>query len=820
MTSATNTRNPNLDSKIQHQLSSAIAGATGENLAKQETILSTLRKNWWTGLAPERCPGFSEQGGLRSLTPPNQATCTPQDVRAYFDNTWTLTEVLFESLKNAEAFLLPPYHNLRHPMIFYYVHTAVVYVNKLRVARLIDKPVNAYFEQLFETGVDEMSWDDLSKNEMEWPSLDECHAYRKTVYSLLTEIISTHADLKPGHAPIGMSHPLWALFMGFEHERIHLETSSVLIRELPLHLVSRPKAFAPLHPSAHAPSHFPPRLGIDYPAPKLLKIEGERVHIGKPFSWPTFGWDNEYGAKDCDVPAFESSPYLVSNGEFWEFVSQGGYRDESLWTHAGWQWRQYRNVKWPTFWVPDGPQGSFRFKLRACFEVIDMPWSWPAVVNYHEAKAFANWRTKNSQASYRLLTEAEHYRLRAKTDPGGEAPSFERWYGGPANPPSVHVTTSNFDLRFGSESPVNDQSEKAHIPFSDVFGNVWQWLEDDFHPLEGFKVHPYYDDFSTPCFDGRHTAMTGGSFISTGDEASYYERFHFRPHFYQHAGFRLVVAQEGSLEKLAGRVARKDHEENSEQARRALAEQLSLHYGSLDVTLPASLVQMPGGERLARFPEEVAETAISWARKLHLSAERAIEVGCSVGGGVFKLTEHFKSVLGIDPNLAFVQAARTLKERGELAYDVIEEGEILNPALARVPSATSRIRAEFRQADASALPAEYANFDTVILNHVLDRVPSPKGVLSRLSGARGLVKPGGVLVITTAFEWDSRLTPKEVWLGGFSAGQGPQESYPTLKTILTEDFEELETLSALEIIRQSRRRYLLLEPIITVWRRK
>ena len=40
----------------------------------------------------------------------------------------------------------------------------------------------------------------------------------------------------------------WALFMGFEHERIHLETSSVLIRQLPLHMVTTPQGwkYAPL----------------------------------------------------------------------------------------------------------------------------------------------------------------------------------------------------------------------------------------------------------------------------------------------------------------------------------------------------------------------------------------------------------------------------------------------------------------------------------------------------------------------------------------------------------------------------------------------
>ena len=61
-----------------------------------------------------------------------------------------------------------------------------------------------------------------------------------------------------------------------------------------------------------------------------------------------------------------------------------------------------------------------------------------------------------------------------------------------------------------------------------------------FVPLPGFKVHPIYDDFSAPCFDGKHQTLIGGSFISTGDELSRFARFHFRPHFMQHAGFRVA----------------------------------------------------------------------------------------------------------------------------------------------------------------------------------------------------------------------------------------------------------------------------------------
>jgi hypothetical protein len=75
--------------------------------------------------------------------------------------------------------------------------------------------------------------------------------------------------------------------------------------------------------------------------------------------------------------------------------------------------------------------------------------------------------------------------------------------------------------------------------FCDVFGNVWEWSEDNFNGLTD-KTHYLYDDFSTPCYDGRHNMIMGGSWASTGDEASSFARFMFRRHFYQHCGFRLV----------------------------------------------------------------------------------------------------------------------------------------------------------------------------------------------------------------------------------------------------------------------------------------
>jgi formylglycine-generating enzyme required for sulfatase activity len=43
-----------------------------------------------------------------------------------------------------------------------------------------------------------------------------------------------------------------------------------------------------------------------------------------------------------------------------------------------------------------------------------------------------------------------------------------------------------------------------------IQGNVWQWVEDHFNGLNGFSTSYLYDDFSSPCFDSRHSMILGG----------------------------------------------------------------------------------------------------------------------------------------------------------------------------------------------------------------------------------------------------------------------------------------------------------------------
>ena len=69
-------------------------------------------------------------------------------------------------------------------------------------------------------------------------------------------------------------------------------------------------------------------------------------------------------------------------------------------------------------------------------------------------------------------------------------------------------------------------------------------MNDPKNPFDKFKVHPFYDDFTMPTFDGRHNIFKGGSWISCGNESRRSARYAFRKHFFQHAGFRYVIAEE------------------------------------------------------------------------------------------------------------------------------------------------------------------------------------------------------------------------------------------------------------------------------------
>jgi len=182
-------------------------------------------------------------------------------------------------------------------------------------------------------------------------------------------------------------------------------------------------------------------------------------------------WEpNEYGRQENDVWDFAASRYLVSNREYLGFVEDGGYEQEQFWTHEGWKWVGFSKARHPLFWI-DSPDG-FRFRTMA--RIIDLPWDWPAEVNYLEAKAFCNWLASKTGKPIRLPTEAEWYRLRDLHD----IPDQPYWPTAPGNINLEHWASSCpvSHFRFGE--------------FFDLIGNVWQWTETPITGFDGFQIHP------------------------------------------------------------------------------------------------------------------------------------------------------------------------------------------------------------------------------------------------------------------------------------------------------------------------------------------
>ena len=429
------------------------------------------------------------------------------EIRQYFHDSYDIDEALLEILRYDETFYLRA-DPLRHPLIFYFGHTATFYINKLLLARLIEERVNPTYEALFAVGVDEMSWDDLDEKHYDWPSVAEVQAYRDRVRAVVDDVIQT----LPLQLPITWDSPWWVIMMGIEHARIHLETSSVLIRQLPIEHV-RPH---PLWEICRSTGAAPENELIDVPA-------GE-IALGKQKNHPLYGWDNEFGTHSESIKAFRASRYLVSNREFLEFIDDSGYTTQSWWTDEGWRWREYKQAAHPLFWIPAG--GSHR--LRTLAAEIDMPWDWPVELNYLESKAFCNWKSAQLDKTVRLPTEEEWYLLRDRAVDTDQP----YWEAAPGNINLEHYASSCpvTQFRFGD--------------FYDVIGNVWQWTETPITGFTGFEVHPYYDDFSTPTFDGLHNLIKGGSWISTGNEATRDSRYAFRRHFFQHTGLRYVESDQ------------------------------------------------------------------------------------------------------------------------------------------------------------------------------------------------------------------------------------------------------------------------------------
>lgn len=640
-------------------------------------------------------------------------------------------------------------------MIFYYGHTATFFINKLILANIIKQRVNPEFESIFAIGVDEMSWDDLNSGNYKWPKFEEIKDYRQKVKNIILELI----DNIEFTIPINWDSSMWIILMGIEHENIHIETSSVLLRELDIKYLKKDEIFT-----------YSNEFSNDYPINELIDVKGGAVILQKDRKNPIFyGWDNEFSYHASKIDDFKASKYLVSNGEFLEFVKEDGYNKPEFFSKEGREWLGYTNAKHPTFWIKEDEN----YFLREINRVVSLPLNYPVDVNLYEAEAFCKYKSQKLGIEVRLPSEDEYYRLYDFVDAGNK--------------------DANIGLIQFNQSPVN---KYKFDEFYDVIGNVWQWSLTPIYPFDDFVPHPIYDDFTTPTYDDRHALIKGGSFISLGNETLKSARYAFRKHFFQHAGFRYVNSSNEYRTKLNDNVYETDE---------LISQYCEFHYGNENF----------GVKNFCVNSVELLNPYIK-----NIKTSKALDLGCSVGRASFELAKTFDEVLGIDFSANFINVGVKLKNYDSLIYKIKKEGELFEEksvSLKDLGLEQIKNKVSFMQGDACNLKDIYSGFDLVFCSNLIDRLYYPQKFLDDIPSR---INKDGLLVLLSPYTWLEDYTPKENWLGGYIKDNKEISTLDSLKNNLSSQFELLDIIDVPFVIKETARKYQHTISQMTIWKKK
>lgn len=266
------------------------------------------------------------------------------------------------------------------------------------------------------------------------PTCDEITRYRRHVDDAVERLFRSHPDR------LGEVTPL--IEVGLEHERQH--------QELLLTDIKHALATNPLQPAyndlSEAPRQDPTPL-------RWRSYSGGVYRIGHSEQLNAFAFDNERPRHGVFLEPFSIADRLITNGEFLNFIEDGGYDSPRWWLSAGWDLAQREGWRSPLYWQKlDGQWHTFTLggprQLR-----LDEP---ACHLSFFEADAYARW------AGARLPTEAEWEVACADLPLDGNLLESQALHPRPA-----------------SESPSNALRQ--------AFGDVWEWTASPYSPYPGFE---------------------------------------------------------------------------------------------------------------------------------------------------------------------------------------------------------------------------------------------------------------------------------------------------------------------------------------------
>jgi ergothioneine biosynthesis protein EgtB len=248
----------------------------------------------------------------------------------------------------------------------------------------------------------------------------EVLAYRHHVDEHMVRLIERIGD--------DAEHPaLPAIELGLQHEQQHQERILTDIKHVFWTNPLRPAYIRMADGAKHKE-----RIAQATSLPSFIEVPGGMYLVGS--SNDAFAFDNETPAHHVFVEPFHIASYLVTNGMYLNFITDGGYRRPELWLSAGWSLVREHKRQAPLYWEHAG-DGWTEFTL-AGMQPLDVA-APVSHVSYYEADAFARW------AGARLPLEAE-WEIAAR--------------------------------------------ETAVLP--QIFGRRWQWTQSEFVPYPGYTPPP------------------------------------------------------------------------------------------------------------------------------------------------------------------------------------------------------------------------------------------------------------------------------------------------------------------------------------------
>jgi ergothioneine biosynthesis protein EgtB len=237
---------------------------------------------------------------------------------------------------------------------------------------------------------------------------------------------------------------------------------------------------------------------------EFIPFRGGKVSIGHDGNG--FAFDNEGPRHERLIQDFSLANRLVTNEEYLNFISDGGYIEPRFWLSDGWTTIQNEEWNAPLYWIQiDG--SWFEFTL---FGLRPLDLAQPVThVSFYEADAYASW------AGCRLPTEFEWETAARDLPTSGNT-----------------VEKSNFH----PSSPRLGQTG-----LTQMFGDVWEWTMSPYTPYPGFKIAEGAVGEYNGKFMSSQMVLRGGSCVSSQDHlrASYRNFFHPQARW-QFMGIRLA----------------------------------------------------------------------------------------------------------------------------------------------------------------------------------------------------------------------------------------------------------------------------------------